>query len=148
MDGETGSERSQRQKETVSWDSKRKNGGPTGTGDQSAFCRNAIFYFKRISPSQMQTLLGSSWHSNCDAVVLFHFSDEETKVPGGLLTWQLAKKGEEPGVYDSKAPPHPIFPSTTANTMPPSLWVGEGVSGFFCVAHSLDLWRAPLLPFS
>lgn len=50
--------------------------------------------------------------SNCDAVVVSHFSDEETEVPGGLLTWQLAEKGEEPGVYDSKAPPHPFFPST------------------------------------
>lgn len=51
-------------------------------------------------------------------MVLSHFSDEETKAPGGLLTQQQAGNREEPGVYDYKAPPYPIFPSTRGYCKP------------------------------
>lgn len=97
----------------MSRDAAEKSGGPKGTEDQSAFVEIPFFILKEELAllKRRPFLEAPGISSNRNAVVLSHFSGAEMKVPGGLLTWQLAEKGEEPGACDPKAPPHPFLPS-------------------------------------
>lgn len=83
LDGVTGSERSQRLMETVSRDPSGDKCSPECRRDQSAFCRNTIFILKeKLALLKCRPFSETSGiSSNCNAVVLSHFYDEETEAP-------------------------------------------------------------------